>query len=241
MSQKHCPLPPSVMLPYRGGHTVVRAGYRFELCPDHPKANPFGFVPQHRLVVERELGRYLLPGEHVHHRDFSKDNNDPANLQVLSRREHMRLHRAQKYKLAHGEVDLTADMVREALQKERLLLVAQRFGLHTQTLRNRFPEIVAQYQRRSPTKPTDPAVVARILELAQNPEMGYRDVAALTGTSFDCVRGICRTHSFVWTPKSKSRNEPRTYQGRKATRRMPQGFRAIENGLADRSPARSDP
>lgn len=229
MSQEPCLLSPSVLHRYTGGHTVVYGGYIYELCPNHPKANPFGFVPQHRLVVERRLGRYLLPKEQVHHKDFEPLNNDPDNLQLMTRSEHMRLHRAQKYKMMHGDVPITEEMVREALSKMRLKLAAAKFGIHTQTLRNRFPHIVAQYQRRSPTNPTDPAVVARILQLAQDPTKGYRDVAELTGTSFECVRGICRAHGFEWSPKSKSGKGQRKYRGKSATRRTPTGFYAIAN------------
>src|SRR5215469_11125658 len=37
----------------------------------------------HRVVAERMLGRSLLPGEIVHHRDGNKLNNDPLNLEIL--------------------------------------------------------------------------------------------------------------------------------------------------------------
>jgi HNH endonuclease len=38
------------------------------------------------------LGRPLLKGEVVHHRDNNKRNNDPANLKVITQAEHMREH-----------------------------------------------------------------------------------------------------------------------------------------------------
>ena len=39
-------------------------------------------VLQHRLVMERKLGRKLLPGESVHHRNGIKTDNDPRNLEL---------------------------------------------------------------------------------------------------------------------------------------------------------------
>lgn len=42
------------------------------------------FEVEHRLIMERLLGRKLIQGEVVHHRDGKKDNNEPANLQLLS-------------------------------------------------------------------------------------------------------------------------------------------------------------
>jgi hypothetical protein len=37
---------------------------------------------EHRLVMERQLGRKLLPNETVHHRDGNKLNNDITNLEL---------------------------------------------------------------------------------------------------------------------------------------------------------------
>src|SRR5438067_2281108 len=116
MTQERRALPQSVMTPYTGGHTVIYGGYIFELCPDHPKANPFGFVPQHRLVVERQRGIYLLPSEHVHHDDEVKTNNDPGNLVVLTRSAHMRLHRLKKQNM-RKLLPLDEENVREVLRQ----------------------------------------------------------------------------------------------------------------------------
>lgn len=52
---------------------------------------------EHRTVAERLLGRPLLPGEIVHHKDHDKRNNRPDNLEVMTQAEHARLHHAEKH------------------------------------------------------------------------------------------------------------------------------------------------
>lgn len=51
---------------------------------------------QHRVVMERKLGRKLRKGEIVHHVDHNKKNNHPDNLQVMSQAEHCRIHFKKK-------------------------------------------------------------------------------------------------------------------------------------------------
>jgi hypothetical protein len=49
-----------------------------------------------RWLVEQREGRRLGPNEVVHHLDYDPLNNDPDNLAVLTRAEHMRLHGKEK-------------------------------------------------------------------------------------------------------------------------------------------------
>ena len=59
--------------------------------PSHPHATKAGYVLEHRLTMEEKLGRYLRPGEVVHHRDKNKLNNNPANLILYARNaDHLR-------------------------------------------------------------------------------------------------------------------------------------------------------
>lgn len=46
----------------------------------------------HRYIMEKYLGRKLLPNEIVHHKDGDKMNNDLDNLKIMSQSKHMSLH-----------------------------------------------------------------------------------------------------------------------------------------------------
>ena len=75
---------------WRGGRTVDVDGYVLIHAPHHPYATAAGYVREHRLVMERELGRYLEPGEVVDHIDGVKDHNDPVNLRLFAtNRDHL--------------------------------------------------------------------------------------------------------------------------------------------------------
>lgn len=71
---------------WKGGR--IRSGGQYwsvYVSMDDPLAdmrNRMGYVPEHRLVMARKLGRPLLSSETVHHLDGDPENNAEDNLQL---------------------------------------------------------------------------------------------------------------------------------------------------------------
>ena len=70
----------------------------------HLLANVRGYVPEQILVAERMLGRLLIKGEIVHHRNRRKIDNNPTNLLVFKNRsEHAKFHLAERIRNKEGQ------------------------------------------------------------------------------------------------------------------------------------------
>lgn len=77
----------------RGAECVKNSqGYVFVYAPEgHPALNPNAKgikqyrVREHILVMEKRLGRYLEPGENVHHLNGIRDDNRIENLELWVR------------------------------------------------------------------------------------------------------------------------------------------------------------
>lgn len=65
-----------------GEGTINEQGYYLVRMPDHPNANVNGYIHEHRLIYSRILGRPLLPGENVHHKNGDRSDNRPENLEL---------------------------------------------------------------------------------------------------------------------------------------------------------------
>jgi hypothetical protein len=83
-----------------GSKTITEHGYILvRVRKDHHLADCRGLAYEHRLVLEKKLRRRLQDHELVHHIDGNRRNNEPQNLEVMTRSDHIAHHRPEKHRV----------------------------------------------------------------------------------------------------------------------------------------------
>lgn len=77
---------------WRGGRVYTHEGYVQIFSPEHPNKNNYGYVLEHRLVIEENIGRFLNKEEQVHHINGIKDDNKIENLILFKNASEHQLH-----------------------------------------------------------------------------------------------------------------------------------------------------
>lgn len=78
---------------WKGGFYINDSGYKVF---NSNAVNDGKKTREHRLIVEKHLGRNLKKNEHIHHIDGNKLNNDIKNLLIVNPTDHQRIHRLGK-------------------------------------------------------------------------------------------------------------------------------------------------
>ena len=80
------------------GHKKKRKdGYVYVYFPDHPKSNKDGYIMEHVLVMECIIGRHISEDEVVHHINHIRYDNRSVNLQLMTKKDHMRMHTLERH------------------------------------------------------------------------------------------------------------------------------------------------
>lgn len=75
---------------WKGGITR-KNGYVMIWKKGHPYAYSNYYMLEHRLIMEKKLGRYLFPWEVVHHKNGIRDDNRIENLELLPSGRHNKI------------------------------------------------------------------------------------------------------------------------------------------------------
>lgn len=81
---------------YHKGYIVTHNGYKMVSSPFHPNADSKGYIREHRLVMEKSIGRFLSLDEIVHHINHDKMDNRIDNLEITDLATHTRNHHLGK-------------------------------------------------------------------------------------------------------------------------------------------------
>lgn len=85
-----------------GKKVKTNNGYIKIYFPDHPKSDKRGFILEHDLIMECNIGRWLDKDEVVHHINQIRDDNRIENLKLMTRKEHSQYHRLLKLERNDG-------------------------------------------------------------------------------------------------------------------------------------------
>lgn len=75
---------------------VSKGVYNYAIVKDHPNSNKFGYVLEHRIVMENSINRTLSPNEVVHHINGDQKDNSLPNLMLMTRKDHSALHSSEQ-------------------------------------------------------------------------------------------------------------------------------------------------
>lgn len=82
---------------WKGGRYLGSTGYVYILNKEHPYAKKNGYVAEHRMVIEKYIGRYITNIESIHHKNKIRNDNRIENLMLLrNKSSHNRIDRGLK-------------------------------------------------------------------------------------------------------------------------------------------------
>lgn len=110
-NQKHCRKhrtnPSGEKAPnWKGGRVKATSGYILIMKPEHPRANPDGYVYEHIVIWEQANNKSLPLGWVIHHLNGIITDNRPVNLEAMPDRRHNNLLAAKARRIQELEAML---------------------------------------------------------------------------------------------------------------------------------------
>lgn len=86
---------------WKGGEIKIQDGRTLVYVENHPFPSHSGgnHVLRYRLVMEKAIGRYLLPHEIVHHKNGDCTDDRIENLELMSQSDHIKEHLPEMNKI----------------------------------------------------------------------------------------------------------------------------------------------
>lgn len=90
---------------WNSGTIVASTGYvKIRVGPGHPLADPNGYAYEHLVVWVAAGNKRPGASEIIHHKNGDKLDNRIANLELMTRADHNRLHNAERGRDSKGRL-----------------------------------------------------------------------------------------------------------------------------------------
>jgi len=83
---------------WKGGSFETKSGYIMVKKPNHPNCQGRGYIFEHRLEMEKKIGRYLKKGEVVHHINGKRTDNRIENLKLYTNSKHSQMKKKKQWR-----------------------------------------------------------------------------------------------------------------------------------------------
>jgi hypothetical protein len=143
---------------WKGGRRMRRDGYILVYSPGHPFASK-NFVLEHRIVMEKHIGRYLAPQETVHHTNRVRSDNRIENLLLTDRRNHMKHHAGEKRPRWKPKISRAALAVLYLVDGLTVSECGKKIGISHAAMYRHFKEFRIGTRKANPQWPTHRKIV----------------------------------------------------------------------------------